>query len=115
MRRTAGAPAEKQAAHSRLDPSPLACESTSKRVKSAAPANQRRHPVVSAIYLVTEGLMQSPAPAPSKAVVATGWVLSVLPALLLIISGTMKLLGRPEVAEGFTELGYAPSIAFGLG
>ena len=44
-----------------------------------------------------------------------GWVVSILPVLLLTMSATMKFLKPPEVIEGFKKLGYAENLAFGLG
>ncbi len=50
-----------------------------------------------------------------KALLWVGRVLSTLPVLLLIMSGIMKLLNKPEVVEGFKKFGYDPRLAFGLG
>ena len=44
-----------------------------------------------------------------------GRVLSALPALLLLFSGTLKLLALPSVLEGFQRLGYPESVILGLG
>ena len=54
------------------------------------------------------------APTP-KAMVWTGRVLSVLPALMLIMSGVMKLMKPKEVVEGFAHLGYPADLALPLG
>jgi hypothetical protein len=43
-----------------------------------------------------------------------GWIVSVLPVLMLVMSGVMKLLKPPEVLEGFTKLGYDSNLALGL-
>jgi len=43
------------------------------------------------------------------------YVLSALPALLLLFSGAMKLIGPPSVVEGFAHLGYDQSVALGIG
>jgi hypothetical protein len=51
----------------------------------------------------------------SKKMLWAGWILSVLPSALLIMSGTMKLTQSPTALEGFTHLGYDPNIAVGLG
>ncbi len=51
----------------------------------------------------------------SKKMLWTGRVLSALPALLLLFSGTMKLAGPPEVAQEFTRLGYPDGVGFGVG
>lgn len=44
-----------------------------------------------------------------------GYTMSALPALLLLFSGTMKLLKPPSVMEGFVRLGYDESLALGIG
>lgn len=44
-----------------------------------------------------------------------GWVLSVVPALMLLVSAAFKLLKPPEVIEGFTKLGYDSGLALPLG
>jgi hypothetical protein len=44
-----------------------------------------------------------------------GWVLSIIPVGMLFMSAFMKLSGGPQVAEGFTHLGWPPSIALPLG
>lgn len=55
----------------------------------------------------------SPAAAPSagadnnKALLWTGRILSVVPALMLLFSATMKLMHHPKVVEGFGKFGYA--------
>jgi hypothetical protein len=45
----------------------------------------------------------------------TGWVLSVLPSLLLLLSGTAKLLNPPALAKNFEHMGYPASLALVLG
>lgn len=45
----------------------------------------------------------------------TGRILSAFPVALLIFSGTIKLLGRPEVDQSFIQLGYSPSVAIAIG
>jgi hypothetical protein len=55
------------------------------------------------------------AAAGSKKVLWVGWIMSALPAALLIMSGTMKLTQSEQVVEGFTHLGYDPNLAVGLG
>lgn len=63
--------------------------------------------------------MSTPVPAepkPASAVMLwTGRVLSLLPALMLIMSGVMKIQKSPEVLKGFGELGYPVDILVGLG
>lgn len=51
----------------------------------------------------------------SKKMLVLGWILSILPCLLLIFSGVAKLTQAAPVLEGFTHLGYPTSIALGLG
>ncbi len=51
----------------------------------------------------------------SKKMYWVGWILSVLPCVLLIFSGAMKLTQSEQVVEGFTHLGYDPNLAVGLG
>ncbi len=43
-----------------------------------------------------------------------GWIVSVLPVLIFVMSGVMKLRKPPEVVEEFTRLGYDPNLALGL-
>jgi uncharacterized membrane protein YphA (DoxX/SURF4 family) len=54
-------------------------------------------------------------PPVSRKAVIVGWILSILPCLLLIFSGVMKLTMSPEVAQGFVHLGWPESLAFTLG
>jgi len=54
-------------------------------------------------------------PLPTKGVLWTGRILAALPALLLLMSGSMKLMKTAEVVEGFTHLGYAQGVIVGLG
>jgi uncharacterized membrane protein YphA (DoxX/SURF4 family) len=56
----------------------------------------------------------SPTGGVSKKAVWVGWILTILPALMLIMSGVMKLLQPPEVIEGFTKMGWDSSLAVGL-
>ncbi len=55
-----------------------------------------------------------PAPA-SKAMLWIGWILSILPSLMLLFSGTMKLLKAEAVVTGFAELGYPEQLILPLG
>lgn len=50
-----------------------------------------------------------------KAMTITGWVLGVIPCLLLIFSGVMKLAGPPDLAKGFEHLGWPTKLAVPLG
>jgi uncharacterized membrane protein YphA (DoxX/SURF4 family) len=46
-----------------------------------------------------------------KWMVIVGWVLTVLPAAMLIMSGTMKLMGGPELEKGMEHSGYPLAVA----
>jgi hypothetical protein len=50
----------------------------------------------------------------SKATLWTGWIVSVLPVLMLAMSGIMKLAKPAQVVEGFTHLGWPESLALAL-
>jgi hypothetical protein len=54
-------------------------------------------------------------PPVSKAALWTGRVISTLPVLMLTMSGVMKLMGPPEVVEGFRNYGFDGSILVPLG
>jgi sorbitol-specific phosphotransferase system component IIC len=45
----------------------------------------------------------------------TGWVVTVLPSLLLVFSAIMKFVGPPEVKEGFTKAGWNTNLLVPLG
>jgi len=51
----------------------------------------------------------------NKKVVWTGRVISAVPALLLIMAGTMKILRAPGLAEGFNHAGIPMRLATGIG
>jgi len=51
----------------------------------------------------------------SKKVLWAGYIISVLPILLLLFSGVMKLVKPGSVVEGFVRLGYPESLALGIG
>jgi hypothetical protein len=55
-----------------------------------------------------------PAPA-SKAMFWTGWILSILPSLLLLLSGTMKLVKAEDVMKNIEHLGYPEQLILVLG
>jgi len=55
-----------------------------------------------------------PAPA-SKALFWIGWVLTVLPVPLMVMSAVMKFVKPAEVVEGFTHRGWPESLALALG
>jgi 4-amino-4-deoxy-L-arabinose transferase-like glycosyltransferase len=44
-----------------------------------------------------------------------GWIISVLPVLMLAMSAVMKFLRPPDLSEGFTHLGWNEELAFALG
>jgi hypothetical protein len=52
---------------------------------------------------------------PSKKMLWAGRVISALPVLMLIMSGTMKLTRGTQVLEGFAKFGYPESVIFPLG
>jgi hypothetical protein len=55
-------------------------------------------------------------PAPtSKAMFWTGWILSILPSLLLLFSGIMKLTKAEDVMKTFDQLGYPEQLVLVLG
>ena len=57
-----------------------------------------------------------PAPAPvSKQSVWIGWILGVIPCLLLLFSAAMKFARPAPVVEGFTKLGWPDRLALALG
>lgn len=45
----------------------------------------------------------------------TGWVLTVLPSMLLISSAVAKFVGPPQVTEGFTKAGWNANLLVPLG
>lgn len=60
--------------------------------------------------------MNSTEPAPvSKKLLWTGWIISILPVLALLMSGVMKFLQPPEAVEGFEHLGWPLDLAVPLG
>jgi hypothetical protein len=58
---------------------------------------------------------ESSATAPSKAAFWTGWVLSIVPCLLLFMSATMKLSQSEAVVKGLGEGGYDPNTILPIG
>ncbi len=44
-----------------------------------------------------------------------GWSITGLLAAVLVMSGVLKLIQKPEVVEEFTRLGWPTSVALGLG
>jgi hypothetical protein len=51
----------------------------------------------------------------SKTAFYTGWVLSILPALMLTMSATFKFTQPPDVVKGFEHLGWPLGLAVALG
>ena len=51
----------------------------------------------------------------SKVSTVFGWVLSLAPALMMVMSATMKLAKLPQAMEGFKQLGYAEHLARPIG
>jgi hypothetical protein len=51
----------------------------------------------------------------SKKMLWSGYIMSAIPVLLLLMSGVMKLMKPPSVVEGFGKFGYPESLIFGLG
>jgi hypothetical protein len=51
----------------------------------------------------------------SKKMLWAGYIISVLPALMLVFSAVMKLMKPKEVVEGFTHLGWPDRLALPLG
>ena len=54
-------------------------------------------------------------PAPSRAARITGWIMTILPSLLLLFSAAMKLAHPPQLDEGFKHLEIPTSWALNLG
>jgi hypothetical protein len=50
----------------------------------------------------------------SKAMLWAGWVVSILPVLMLTMSGVMKVLKPAAVVEGFAHLGWPDKLALAL-
>jgi len=56
-----------------------------------------------------------PAASSGRAALWAGWLLTVLPAAMLTLSGVMKFLRPPELIEGFAKLGWPLDLATPLG
>jgi hypothetical protein len=54
-------------------------------------------------------------PSVSKRMLWTGWIISALPSLFLLVDGVMKLLKPAIVTETTVQLGYPESVILGLG
>ena len=57
----------------------------------------------------------SPTAPVSKKLMWAGWIVSGLPALMLVYSGVMKVMKPPVVVEGFAHLGYPERFALVIG
>jgi hypothetical protein len=55
-----------------------------------------------------------PAPA-SKGMFWTGWILTILPSLMLFFSASMKFTGSAEMLKSMDHLGYPGRLLFALG
>jgi hypothetical protein len=59
--------------------------------------------------------METQQPQPSKKILWTGRVISAVVVLMLVFSAVMKLMKPQQVLEEFTRLGYAQTLALGIG
>ena len=57
----------------------------------------------------------SPAAGTKKIVAVIGWILTVIPAGMMIMSAAMKLSARPEVVDGFKQFGFPASTITPIG
>src|SRR5688500_7968551 len=60
-------------------------------------------------------LSEQTPPTSNKAMVWAGRVISAIPALMLLMSGVMKIVKPPMVVEGMTHLGWPAELAITLG
>ncbi len=61
-----------------------------------------------------ESNLQLSPPVPKK-ILIIGWILTVLPALMLSFSAVMKFVKPPDLIKGFADLGLDVRLALGLG
>ena len=52
---------------------------------------------------------------PPKVLTWVGWILSILPSLMLVMSGVMKFVKPPGFTEGLAKIGFPESVMNGLG
>jgi len=52
---------------------------------------------------------------PPKVLTWVGWILSILPSLMLVMSGVMKFVKPPGFTEGLAKIGFPESVVNGLG
>jgi DoxX-like family len=66
---------------------------------------------------VEEGFMQphTQAVPVSKKMLWAGWIISIVPVLMLSMSAAMKFMMSPDTAKGFADLGWPESYALVLG
>src|SRR5688572_18453259 len=57
----------------------------------------------------------TPKPKPPAWMYWTGWVLTILPSLMLIFSAVMKFVAPPQVVEGFSKSGWNSNLLLPLG
>jgi hypothetical protein len=57
----------------------------------------------------------TPKPKPPAWMYWTGWVLTILPSLLLVFSAVTKIIGADFAVEGFTKSGWNPKVLLPLG
>lgn len=59
--------------------------------------------------------LDRPLDIPPRPIIILGWVLTVLPSLLLLVSGSMKIAQPAPFLEQFAKLGYRPHAALPIG
>ena len=52
---------------------------------------------------------------PPKVLTWVGWILSILPSLMLVMSGVMTFVKPPGFTEGLAKIGFPESVVNGLG
>lgn len=52
---------------------------------------------------------------PSRASTIVGWILGILPVIMLLWSGFMKVTASPQVVKGFAEFGFSQKVIVPLG
>jgi hypothetical protein len=72
-------------------------------------------PASQACHFSTITMSETPTTPVSKAARWTGYVMSALPALALLMSGVMKIMRTKEVVEGFAHFGWPESTIVPLG
>jgi len=65
--------------------------------------------------MVQTNATAAPTAAVSKTARVTGWIMSILPVLMLLMSAVMKFIPNKQMEEGFTHLGWPMKLAVGLG